>query len=63
MDGFGLAQWVRAHWPETAVILSSGVAKIDDAAKHGIAAELFLQKPYDLKQLVEQISDLTATRH
>ena len=27
MDGFGLAQWVRAHHPDVDVILTSGIAK------------------------------------
>lgn len=63
MDGFALARWVRAHCPETAMLLASGVAKKDEAMRNGIAAEAFLEKPYDLERLADQISDLIATRH
>ena len=63
MDGFALARWVRAHCPETAILLASGVAVRDDAVRQGIAVEAFLQKPYDLHELAVQIADLIATRH
>ena len=55
MDGFGLAQWVRAHQPALPVILCSGDAKKAEVAQEVCADEPFFKKPYDLQLLVAKI--------
>ena len=55
MDGFGLAQWVRANRPGLAVILCSGDAKKAEVARDFCADEPFFRKPYDLQMLVAKI--------
>jgi DNA-binding response OmpR family regulator len=65
MDGFGLAQWLRANRPGTPIILTSGDAKKTSAAKELCENEPFLAKPYDLKMVVARIRatiNLTRTR-
>jgi len=49
MDGFGLAKWIRQHRPGMAVLLTSGDAKMTDAAA-GLCEKLdILPKPYDFQ--------------
>lgn len=55
MDGFGLARWVREHRPGMAVLLTSGDAKMADAAT-GLCEKLdILPKPYDFEFAVARI--------
>ena len=55
MDGFGLAQWLRANRPGIPIILTSGDAKKTSAAKELCENDPFLAKPYDLKMVVARI--------
>lgn len=55
MDGFGLAQWIRANRPGLPIILTSGDAKKTSLAKGLCEGEPFLAKPYDLEVVVAQI--------
>lgn len=61
MDGFGLAQWVRANRPDLPVILCSGDLRKAEAAQHICAAEQFLSKPFDLRMALAQIRQLLDT--
>jgi DNA-binding response OmpR family regulator len=55
MDGFGLAQWLRANRPGLPIILTSGDEKKTSAAKELCETEPFMAKPYDLKMVVAKI--------
>jgi CheY-like chemotaxis protein len=55
MDGFCLAQWVRANLPGLPVLLTSGDGKKAETAKALCENEPFLAKPYDLDAVVAQI--------
>jgi CheY-like chemotaxis protein len=52
MDGFGLAQWLRATRLDLPIILTSGDEKKTSAAKELCDNESFMAKPYDLKMVV-----------
>ena len=58
VDGFGLAAYVRRAKPGLKVIVTSGHAGPDGAI--GVA-DVFLPKPYDLGQIVQQVRALTET--
>lgn len=55
MDGFCLAQWIRANRPGLPVLLTSGDEKKTVTAKMLCEKEPFLEKPYDLKVVVGNI--------
>jgi DNA-binding response OmpR family regulator len=55
MDGFGLAQWLRANRPGLPIILTSGDEKKTSTAKELCETEPFMAKPYDLKMVVAKI--------
>lgn len=55
MDGFGLAQWLRANKPGLPIILTSGDEKKTSAAKELCETEPFMAKPYDLQMVVAKI--------
>ena len=57
LNGFGLAQWVRAAHPDLPIILTSGHAKsvADSVKRCGTAA---MPKPYDLDDVVGEIRKL-----
>jgi len=61
IDGFGLAQWIRAVRPDVKVLLTSGArrtaATAGDLCEHGP----YLAKPYDHRDLESQIRRLLAT--
>jgi DNA-binding response OmpR family regulator len=46
MDGFGLAQWLRINRPEVKIILTSGIAHMDEDAARLCAESQFMLKPY-----------------
>lgn len=54
-DGFRLAQWIRANWPELALIIRPGETKTAEAARELCRNEPFLADPYDLQALVARI--------
>jgi CheY-like chemotaxis protein len=55
MDGFGLAQWIRAHRPKLPVTLTSGDSKKSAKAKELCENEPFFAKPYDVAKVVAHI--------
>ncbi len=58
LDGVGLARWVRAHYPDLPVLLTSGY---DGAGSLGgdLGREVrLLQKPYTQDQVLRQIRRL-----
>src|SRR6185437_6534160 len=55
MDGFGLAQWLRAKRPGLPIVLTSGDEKKTSAAKELCENDHFMGKPYDLKMVVAKI--------
>jgi DNA-binding NtrC family response regulator len=62
--GFTLAQWVREHYPDIRIILTSGVSRTArDAAAlcaESRAEHLFLNKPYAFESLASHIERLLA---
>jgi CheY-like chemotaxis protein len=62
-DGFGLARWLQANRPDTHVMLASGVARKASAVEHGFPADSFVEKPYDVQRVAEQIQILAEARH
>jgi CheY-like chemotaxis protein len=61
MDGFGLARWVRAHMPDTQVILTSGADRSADIAGTLCEAGPLMKKPYHTQEVVDRIKQLKAT--
>ena len=55
MNGFGLAQWLRANRPGLPIILTSSDEKKTSAAQELCENEAFMAKPYDLKMVVGKI--------
>nr|WP_294512956.1 response regulator [uncultured Rhodopila sp.] len=57
MDGFGLAEWFRAHYPDVPVLLTSGYS-----ASRGVAIKLpgvkLIDKPYSQLQVARRIAAL-----
>jgi two-component system, response regulator PdtaR len=59
MDGLKLAAAIRGRWPPIRIVATSGRAKIgDDDLPSG---SRFLPKPYNARQIVETLRDLTET--
>jgi CheY-like chemotaxis protein len=61
MDGFGLAQWVRANRPDIEVILAGSVARAVDAAAD-LCAGGSVPKPYEPQTVHDRIRRLLAGR-
>jgi DNA-binding response OmpR family regulator len=62
MDGFGLAQWIRASQPGLPCLLVSGDSRKAETATEVCEKEAFLPKPYDLKILVARIRSMIDAR-
>jgi CheY-like chemotaxis protein len=62
-DGFGLARWIRINRPDTPVLLASGVSRKACAAEQGIPEDSFVEKPYDVRVVAEQIQNLAKAAH
>lgn len=60
-DGFGLAQWIRAERPDVKVLLTSGVRRTAETAGDLCERGPHLAKPYDHRDLANQIRRLLAT--
>jgi len=58
MNGIDLANWVHAHRPGLAVVLTSGDARKAELAAKINPEEPFIAKPYDLQSVADQISDI-----
>jgi two-component system, response regulator PdtaR len=57
MDGLKLAAAIRGRWPPIRIVATSGRAKIgEDDLPSG---SRFLPKPYNARQIVETLRDLT----
>jgi CheY-like chemotaxis protein len=54
MNGFELAQWTRAQYPDVRILLTSGVARMAQSAGTLCDTPL-LKKPYPHEQLAEEI--------
>jgi CheY-like chemotaxis protein len=61
MDGFALAQWIRAHRPSTEVVLATGITATADKAGE-LCEEGPLEKPYHPQQVVRRLKILFEKR-
>jgi DNA-binding response OmpR family regulator len=61
MDGFGLANWVRANHPDVDVILTCGAARAADKAGD-LCEDGPLEKPYHPQEVVRRINLLRERR-
>jgi len=61
LDGFGLAQWIRAERPGVKVLLTSGVRRTAETAGDLCERGPYLAKPYDHRDLESRIRRLLAT--
>jgi DNA-binding NtrC family response regulator len=60
LDGFGLAQWIRAERPDIKVLLTSGVRRTAETAGELCEQGPPIAKPYDHRELESQIRRLLA---
>ena len=58
LDGFGLAQWIRAQRPDVKVLLTSGVKRAAETAGDLCEQGPHLAKPYDHRDLKTHIHRL-----
>jgi DNA-binding response OmpR family regulator len=58
LDGFSLAQWIRAERPEVKVLLTSGARRASETAGDLCEQGPHLAKPYDHRELEIQIRRL-----
>lgn len=61
-NGFDLARWVRAHHPDTPVILTSGVARMAEDAADLCGQADFVSKPYDHGSILMRMRALLEAR-
>lgn len=62
MDGFKLAQWVRANRPEVNVIMAGSPQRAANAAGNLCESGPLLSKPYDPQFALDRIKRLLAER-
>jgi two-component SAPR family response regulator len=62
LNGFGLARWVRDHYPGIDVILTSSVRNAAQKASD-LCDDGPLEKPYHPREIVRRINQLRARRH
>lgn len=60
IDGFGLAQWIRAERPDVKVLLTSSVRRTAQTAGDLCEEGPHISKPYDHRNLESQIRRLLA---
>ncbi len=60
MDGFGLAEWFRLHYPHVPVLLTSGYNGGRTLTAASIPGVGFIEKPYSQIQVERQIASLLA---
>ena len=58
MDGLALAHYVRGRWPPVKIIVTSGYKKINGSDLP--VGALFIEKPYQLKHIVQKMKQLDA---
>ena len=56
MDGLGLARTVRDRWPSIKIILVSGRAELSECERP--ITSRFFQKPFAMKQMIEDLQDM-----
>ncbi|MBK1866770.1 response regulator [Aestuariivirga sp. YIM B02566] len=59
LDGYGLANYIRAHHPHTLLLATSGHVRIDDCPP---GFPLPIAKPYSLERITNEIEALLASR-
>jgi CheY-like chemotaxis protein len=62
LDGFALAQWIRANRPDTEVILAGSPARAANAAGELCEEGPHLAKPYEPQAVLDRIRRLLAGR-
>ena len=63
IDGFGLAQWVRANRPEVKVIITSGAVRVGDETAKLCSDGPLVPKPYRHADIATRIRGLFDERH
>lgn len=58
MDGFGLAEWFRSHYPSVPVLLTSGYNGGRSLPAASIPGSRFIEKPYSQNQVARRIAAL-----
>ena len=58
MDGFGLAEWFRSHYPNVPVLLTSGYHGGRSLSAASIPGVRFIEKPYSQTQVARRIAAL-----
>jgi CheY-like chemotaxis protein len=58
MDGFGLAEWFRSHYPTVPVLLTSGYNGGRSLSAASIPGVRFIEKPYSQIQVARRIASL-----
>jgi CheY-like chemotaxis protein len=58
MDGVGLAEWFRAHYPSVPVLLTSGYNGGRSLSAASIPGGRFIEKPYSQMQVERRIAAL-----
>ena len=61
MDGFGLAEWFRSHYPNVPVLLTSGYNGGRSLPAASVPGTRFIEKPYSQTQVARRIAALLAT--
>lgn len=60
MDGFGLAEWFRSHYPNVPVLLTSGYNGGRSLSVGGMPGVRFIEKPYSQSHVARRIAALLA---
>ena len=58
MDGFGLARWLRNHYPKIPVLLTSGYNNSLSLSIDAAQGVKLIEKPYSQAQVAQRIQDL-----
>ena len=61
MDGFGLAEWFRSHYPNVPVLLTSGYNGGRNLPAASVPGTRFIEKPYSQTQVARRIAALLAS--
>jgi len=61
MDGFGLAEWFRSHYPSVPVLLTSGYNGGRSIPAASLPGVRFIEKPYSQTQVEQRIAALIAS--
>jgi CheY-like chemotaxis protein len=60
MDGVGLAEWFRSHYPSVPVLLTSGYNGGRSMSGDALPGVRFIEKPYSQSQVARRIAALLA---